>query len=160
MPKFFKQPIVKNVLSAVAVAGIGFILLGLTFLFDFLYQTLIRRIVMIFIPLNPEMDIYWFPPLMHGSFVVVIGLISWLIFRTKWHKLIKATCMTVPTAVALATLGIFLYNWPIAPFAVGALLVGGTLYYFYQTKQPWLYYYAVILVSLVLAIFTLTGGEI
>lgn len=36
-----KNPIFKNVLSAVAVAGFGFILLNLTFIFDFLFQSLV-----------------------------------------------------------------------------------------------------------------------
>jgi len=62
--------------------------------------------------------------------------------------------------VALVTLGMFLFSSPLPAFSLGALLVIGVLYYFYRTKQPWLYYYAVILISLTLAIFTLSGGEI
>lgn len=160
MNKFLKKPLVKIVLSALAVAFFGFILLNLTFMFDALYQGVIRRIVRLFIPLGSDMSLYWFPPVMHGSFVVIIGLISWFVFRTKLRVLYKATYMTVPVATVLVTVGIFFYRWPVLPFLIGGLLCIGTLYYFYRTKQSWLYYYTVILVGLVLAIFTLLGGEI
>lgn len=155
-----KNPIVKNVLWALIVAVIGFILLSLTFLFDFLYQSAVRGIVQLFIPMNPEMDIVWFPWVMHGSFMILICLISWAIFRTKWHKLIKATYLSVPTAVVLATIGIMFYRWPVVVYIVGFALCAGVLYYFYRTKQHWIYYFTVIFWALVLAIFTLMGGEI
>jgi len=156
----FKNPIVKNILSAVAVAGFGFILLNLTFLFDFLFQSLVDAIVTLFTPVNFNMAWYWFPSLKHALFVGVIGVISWFVFRSKLGVLYKAIFMTVPLAVVFATLGIFLYRWPIAAYSLGGLFAIGVLYYFYRTKQPWLYSYTVILVGVVLAIFTLSGGEI
>lgn len=152
---------VKNLLSAIAVAAFGFILLNITFLFDFLFHSFVIKIMKLFITINdPAMDFSWFSPLMHISFMVIICLISWYIFRSKLGVLYKAIYLTVPTAVILATLGIFLYRWPIAVYTLGSVLTVGTLYYFYRTKQPWIYYYAVILVSCTLAIFTLLGGEI
>lgn len=160
MKNLLKNLLVKNILSAVAVAVFGFILLNFTFLFDALYQGVIRRFIGLFIPLGPEMNLYWFPPLMHGSFVVVIGIISWFIFKSKLRTLFKAIYMSVPVATVLVTVGIFLYRWPIISYSVGGLLCIGTLYYFYRAKQPWIYYYTVILWAVTLAIFTLTGGEI
>ena len=154
----FKSPVVKNILSALAVAFFGLILLNLTFLFDALFQVVIRRFVRIFMPLNPNAGLL--PPLFHCSFVVVIGIISWCVFRSKLQVIYKATYMTVPVAVVLATVGIFLYPWRIISYSVGGLLCIGTLCVFYRTKQPWLYYYTVILVSLALTIFSLSGGEI
>lgn len=156
----FKNPIVKKILSAVAVAGFGFVLLNVTFLFDFLFQSSIRGFVKLFIPVNPEMDYQWFPPLMHCLFLIVISLVSFAVFRSKLSVFKKAVYMSVPVAVGLATLGMFLYPWPSAVYSLGAFLSIGVLYYFYHTKQPWLYYYVLILVSLALAIFTLSGGEI
>jgi len=156
----FKNPIVKNILSVLAVAGFGFILLNLTFLFDFLFQSVVIRFIKLFTSDNPPMDWHWFPPVMHIAFVALIGLISWAIFRTKIRVLFKAIYLTVPVAVALTTLGIFFYQWPAVPYLLGFLLIADVLYYFYRTKQPWLYYYSVILIGLVLAIFSLLGGEI
>jgi hypothetical protein len=113
-----------------------------------------------FVSANPPMGCYWFPPMMHAAFVALIGLISWAIFRTKIRALFKAIYLTVPTAVVLVTLGIFFYQLPVIPYLLGFLLIAGVLYCFYRTKQPWLYYYSVILIGLVLAIFTFLGGEI
>jgi hypothetical protein len=155
-----KNPYVKNVLSALAVAVFGYVLLGLTFLFDFVVQSIIRIPLRLFLPADFEMTIGWVPPLLHISFMVIIILISWLVFRSKLPVLGKAIYMTVPTAVVLATLGIFLYRWPLVVYSLSSLLVAGVLYYFYRTKQSWLYYYAVLLVAAVLLIMTLLGVEI
>jgi len=157
---FDRNPIVKNILSALAVAIFGFILLNLTFLFDFLFQSLIDLIIKIFTPVNVNMDWQWFPPVKHAMFVVVIGLISWPIFKSKLRTLFKAIYMTVPLAVALVTIAILLYHWQIAVYSLGALFCIGVLYYFYRTKQPWLYYYTLILVSIALLIAGLAGVEI
>ncbi len=155
-----KNPLVKNILSALAVAGVGFVLLNLTFLFDYIFQSAVIWFIKLFTSDNPPMAWYWFPPVMHIVFVVLIGLISWAVFRTKFRVLFKAIYMIVPTAVVLVTLGMFFYQWPVVPYLLGALLIAGVLCYFHRTKQPWLYYYSVILISLVLAIFTFLGGEI
>lgn len=156
----FKKPWVKNVLSALAVAFFGFILLNLTFLLDFLFQSVVDRIVRFFTPDDFNMAWRWFPPAKHVMFVVIIGLISWPILRSKLGTLYKAIYLTVPLAVILVTVGIFLYSWPIVSYLVGGLITIGILYYLYRTRQPWLYYYSVVLVALTLMIFTLLGGEI
>jgi len=69
-------------------------------------------------------------------------------------------CITVPIAVVLVTIGMFLYRWPVVAYSVGSLFSVGILYYLYRTKQPWLYFYAVILVSLSLLTAGLFGIEI
>ena len=155
-----KNKTVKNILLALAVAFFGFILLNLTFIFDALYQGAVRGIIRLFIPITPETDWYWFPILMHSSFVIIIGVISWFVFRSKLRALYKAIYMTVPLAVVFATMGMFLYHWPIAVYSLGILFTICIMYYFYRTKQPWIYYYTLILVGLAMAIFTLFGGEI
>jgi len=160
MKKLFKNPLVKNILSAVAVAIFGFILLNITFLFDFIFQSAIRGLIRLFIPLDPNTDLYWFPPLMHASFVIIIGIISWFVFRSKLKVLYKAIYMTVPLAVVLVTIGIFLYHWPVAAYSLGSLFGIGVLCYFYRAKKPWLYYYTVILVGLAMLIVGLFGIEI
>jgi len=155
----FRNPLIKNILSALAVAGFGFVLLGLTFLFDFLFQSLVDGVTRLFTPADFNMAWYWFPPTKHAMFVVIIGLISWPIFRSKLGVLYKAIYMTVPLAVIFVTIGIFLYQWPIVPYLVGGLFTIGVLFYLYRTRQPWLYYYTLLLVALSLMIFTLLGGE-
>lgn len=156
----FKNPIVKNILTALAVAGGGFVLLNLTFLFGYLFQSLVLWVISVFLPGEFVLTHNWFPPLMQAVFVTIIGLITLAVFRSKLSVLLKAIYMFVPVAVGLVTIGIFLFHWPRAAFLIGALLVIAALYHFFRTKQPWLYFYTLILVSVFLAIFSLAGGEI
>jgi hypothetical protein len=155
-----KNPYVKNILSALAVAGFGFVLLNLAFILDFLFQSLIIAIIKLFVHIEPAMDLVWFPPVMHVAFVILISVISWFVFRSKLRVLYKAIFMTVPAAVVLVTIGMFLYRWPLVSYPLGVLSTIATLYYFYRSKQPWLYFYAVILVALALLAMNLTGQEI
>ncbi len=155
-----KNSIVKKILSAIAVAGFGFILLNLTFLFDYLFQTLVDKIVRLFTSVDFNMAWHWFPPLKHLMFVVIIFLISWLIFRSKLGVLYKAIFMTVPLAVIYVTIGMFFYQWPIIVYSLGGSFSIGVLYYFYRTKKPWLYYYTLILVGLAMLLVGLLGVEI
>jgi len=155
-----KNPFIKNILSAVAVAGFGFILLILTFLFDALFQRLLDGIIKLFTTDDINMALNWFPPIKHVLFVVIIGLISWPIFRSKLGVLYKAIYMTVPLAVVFATIGLSFYHWPIVVYSLGSLFGIVVLYYLYRTKQPWLYYYALILISLTMLLVSILGVEI
>jgi len=159
---FFQNKTVRIILAVIAVPIFGFVLLGLTFLFDFLFQSALRRLLGFLVPLGPEpeMNLGWLPPLQHLSFAVVIILISWLVLRLKIKTIFKAIWLTVPLAIIFATIGIFLYHWPIAVYSLSGLFLIGILCYLYRTKRPWIYYYAAILVAAVLAVFTLMGGEI
>jgi hypothetical protein len=156
-----KNQTTKNILSAVAVAGFGFVLLNLAFIIDFLFQSAILAFFRLFIiPDDSLNSIGWIPPTIHFTFVLLVGVVSWFVFRSKLRVLFKAIFMTVPTAVVLVTIGMSLYRWPIASYSVGVAATGIVLYWFHRTKQPWLYSYAVILVSFTLFFFTLSGGEI
>lgn len=155
-----KNPIAKNILSAVAIVVFGFMLLNLAFIFDFLVHSLVIGLIGVFTPVDLTMNFQWLPPAMHGLFAVIIGVISWHVFQSKLSLLFKAIYMTVPLAVVFATIGIFLYPWPIAAYMTGGLFGVGILYYFYRTKQPWLYYYTVILVGSVMLMAGLLGVEI
>lgn len=157
-----KNPIVRKVAAALGLAGLGFVLLNLAFVLDAVFQGIIRLIVRLFAPnaIGPNSSWFWLPPLMHFSFAALIGLLTWLVLRSKLRAFFKATFLTVPMAVVLVTLGMFLGRWPYISYPLGIILVAGVLCLFHRAKQPWLYYYAVILTSLTLAVFTLTGGEI
>jgi len=157
---FFKKPIAKKILWVLAVTIGGLILWNITFLFDALFQGVIRRLFMLFIPFNPETGYGWFPSLMHGLFVVVICLISWPILKSKLGTLYKAIYSTVPLAVIIVTIGILFNQLPTLIYIIGVLFGISILYYLYRTNRSWIYYYAVIFTGLTLAIFTLMGGEI
>ncbi len=152
----FKNQYTKIILQAIAIAGFGFVLLNLAFIFDFL----IVRIIEFFIDEKFLTSYQWFPFAQHGLFVIIIGVISWFIFRSKLETIYKAIYMTVPVTVILVTVGILLYRWPIAVYLVGGLISLGALYYFYRNKQSWLYYYSLILVAFALLMMGIFGVEI
>lgn len=155
-----KKPVLKNILTALIMAIVGFILLNATFLFDWLFQSTIKGLISFFSPINHEDVRVWFFPLMHILFVIVIGLISWPILKSKLAPVYKATYLMVPTAVVFVTIGMFLYRWPIFSYSLGILIGFITLYYFKRFKLSWMYYYSVILVGIVLMIMTLSGTDI
>ncbi|MCX6808824.1 MAG: hypothetical protein NTW50_04125 [Candidatus Berkelbacteria bacterium] len=151
---------IRYVLSALAVAVFGFILLNLLFLLDFGFQSLIDALAQLFTSAAPNTEISWFPPLKHFLFLLVIGLVSWPILRSKISQVYKAIFLVVPTALLLVTIGISFYRWPVVVYSLCTIATVGILYYFYTTKKSWLYYYSVILVALALLIAGLTGTEI
>lgn len=155
----FKNPLVGKILQALAVAAFGFILLNLTFIFDFLFQSLVAGLIGLF----TSASFIWLPPAMHGLFMVIIGLLSRLVFRSKLGTLYKAIFLPVPLAVVLVTMGMFLSERESAaylPYLLGGLFSTTILYYLYRTRQPWLYYYATVLVGLALLLVGLLGVEI
>lgn len=149
----------KKIAFALLIVAAGFILLILAFILNAGLQSLFQWL---FYPKNEElmMILRWLAPLQHILFVVVIGLISWVVFRTKWPAFVKAIYLTVPVAVALVTLGMFTYQMPVVTIVVGLVLILATLYLFYRLKLSWLYFFSLIFWSLVLTIFTFTGGQI
>jgi len=150
----------RNVLSALAVAVFGLVLLNLTFLVDYLFHTLALWALGFFVPTSLMGECRWIPLLMHISFAAAIILFSFVVFKSKLGTLLKAIYMTVPLAVIFVTLGIMFYQWPVVPFMLSISFGLLVLYYLYRAKQPWIYYYTLFLVGLSLAAFTLLGGEI
>ena len=155
-----KNPILKNVLTALLVAVLGYVALGLTFILDALYQSVIRAIVQPFVSSNLEMTYNWWPLLMTGTFFIIMGIISWFVLKTILATFWKAVFMTVPIGLVLMAIGMNLYRWPIAVYSLGTLFTGGLLFYFIYKKKPWLYSFSLLFVSLSLLIMMLTGAEI
>ncbi len=156
-----KNPILRNILSAISVGVVGFMLLNLTFILDYLFHLAAEQVFGLFTSgANPENVFPWYSPLIHFLFAVVILFISWLIFRLKIPHLSKAYFLTVPLAVVFVTLGIFLYRSPVTLFIISILITALLVYYLSKTKQPWIYLYTVVLVTSTLGAFYLLGGEI
>ncbi|HNV96832.1 MAG TPA: hypothetical protein PKL13_00745 [bacterium] len=153
------KKIIKNILSLISIPFFGFILLNITFILNALFYFLVTRIINV-IGIDGEMHWYFIPSIIRFCFLGIIIIISYFIFHSKLKTIFKAIFLVVPLATTLVTIGIFLYHWPIIIYSLGFLLVLSSIYYFYQTKQPWIYYYSVILTSLVLAIFFALGGDI
>ena len=146
----------KNGLSALIVAILGFVLLNATFMADWAWQSLIK---FIFLP-NLELTDNWIPAVMQASFVIIIALISWLVYRSKIGTIFKAAFTTVPVAIVLVFDGILFFRTPALAYSIGAVIMLGVLALFYYKKFPWLYYYSVLLVALGLLVLGLTGTDI
>ncbi|HOI19235.1 MAG: hypothetical protein ACP5OA_04835 [Candidatus Woesearchaeota archaeon] len=157
---FFRNPLIKGFLSALAIAVFGYILLILTFLFDALYQNTIRRIIGLFMPFNPDSQLFWLPPLLHISFLVIIMAISYFFFRLKLKDIYKSTFMTVPLMTLFITIGLFLYQTPWIAGIIITMLTLGIIYYLYNKKQSWLYYYTLALTCVLMLIIAIFQIEI
>jgi hypothetical protein len=132
-------PVVKNIVSALAVTVFGAVLLILTFLLDFLAVMVIGQFLGPFLQAGFERT-FWFPPLTQAVFALVVAVITWAVFKAKLPEIYKAAYTIVPTAVAL--------------------VVAAILAYLYRARESWIYHYAVLLVALVLLIMGLTGTDI
>lgn len=154
-----RNPIIKYILSALAVAIFGFILLNVTFFLDYIFQSIVGFFIRLFTSVDYNMT-SWYPPLMHLLFLVIIVLISWFVFHSKVKVLYRSIYMTVPLAAVFATIGIFLYRRPTFAYLLGAIFFISVLYYFYKTKKPWIYYYTLVLVSFVMLLVSILGVEI
>jgi hypothetical protein len=154
-----KKPIARNILFAIAVIVFGFILLNLVFIFYALFLRAMESI-MSFIFNISVVDYFWFPKSIHALFLIIIGVLYWLVFKLKINDVYKAICMTAPLAVVFTFISILFYSWQILVYLFGALFSIGVLYYFYRTKQPWIYYYVLILIALVFLIVNILGIDI
>jgi hypothetical protein len=155
-----KSPLLRGILSVLAVIVGSTILLNLTFLLDAVYQMPIRRLAALFLPLGPDSELSGFPFLMHGSFAVLMLIASWFILKSKLRTLFKAIYLPVPLAVVYVTFGIFLYQWLLAEYAICSLFGFGVIFYLYKTRQPWLYYASFAFITLALLAMAITGTEL
>lgn len=135
----------------------GLILLNLTFLL-----TAVIRITMVRLAnINDADPQSWLPFSMHVGTMFILLLLSYLVLKyVKFNDLYKATFSIVPMAVLLVYTGLFLYQWPIAVYAVSIVIVAAILCYLYKTKRPWMYYYALFLISSALLYMQITGIDI
>ena len=152
--------ILKNILIIIAMPILGFILLNLTFMFDALFQSILRTILRKFITFDYNTITSWIPISTHMSFALLILVISWFILKSKLKDLYKAVYSPVPVAVILVTEGIFLYHWSAVVYIIGALTYGIIILYLYKTKKSWHFYYSVSWVTLALLIMGILGVDI
>ena len=153
---------VRNILSAAFVAVIGFILLNLTFL---LYAIIVNAIRAMMPPVmidgaNVGLGLEWYVTVTTVVFdlCLLVGYIA--VFRSKLLPIYKATLMTVPTAAILVSIGALLSPVQVLVYMFSGILIAAVLAYLYKTKQPWLYWYAVLSVTLALLVMILTGATI
>jgi len=132
----------KNILSILVIAGVGFVLFNVAFLLAaFVFNASIK---IMGLPQDAA------PPVVgRAAYLIIILLISWLVFRSKLNNLVKATYLTMPLMIVLIMLGISTYQQPAWLTAgIGAMIVGAVVYYIYNKRLSWLYYFATFYVAL------------
>jgi lipoprotein signal peptidase len=147
---------IKNVLAAAVVAALGFLLLNLAFILDWAFQSLLLRLF----PMDADTRIDWIPAARHILFLVLILLLTWPVLRSNLKPIFKAAYLTVPAAVTFAAVGMFFSQWPSAMYGISVLIYGGTVYFLYRRRMPWLYYYSVTLAAGALLTVGLLGIDI
>ncbi len=131
----------KNILSAIVIAGAGFILFNLAFV---LAALVIKASISIMgLPENAA------PPIeARIVFLIIVILISWLILKSKLNDLIKAGFLSMPLMVILIMIGISLYQQPMwMTGLIGAAIVGALIVYIKRKKLSWYYYFSTIFVA-------------
>ena len=120
-----KNPILKNILSALAILVFSVILLILIFLLYTLINDFYTKLL------------HWGPNPGPITSVVVLAVLSWFIFRSKLATLYKAIYTTVPVAIVLAVILICCVDkgWPVLGYSLSALFSLGILAYLFLTKK-------------------------
>lgn len=130
------KPYQKNVLSAIAVAAVGFILFNLAFLLAAIVLNGSKSIL--------GMAENQAPPIAgRVLYLLLIFLIAWLIFRSRLNHIIKAAFLAMLLMVILVVVSISLYQnpkWMIA--GIGAVIIFTVLSYLHKKKLSWLYYFS------------------
>lgn len=135
----------------------GLILLNLAFLLT----AVIRFTMVRLININDSNSLSRIPFAMHIGTAVILLAFSYLVLtKVEFNDLYRATFSIVPIAVLLVYTGMFLFEWPIAVYAVSVAIVASILIYLYKTKRPWMYYYALFLISSALLYMQITGIDI
>jgi len=145
----------KNSLSVIVIAIGGFILFYVIFI---LLSAIMRAGNAIARLIVGQEDYAANPMQWRFIFIVIILCISWLIFRSKFNNLIKATYLTATLMVLYVMGGLLLYGQPQwMPLGVGSVIGVAVIIYLYKKKCVWQYYFATIYTS-VLAVYVLFSG--
>jgi cytochrome b len=141
----------KNALSVVVITVGGFILFNVAFM---LAALVINGLSMF---MGGRQQTF----LGFGVYFALLLFLSWLVFRSKLNHLVKATYLTMPLMAVLVMEGVVLYQQPQwVPLAVGAVICGAILFYIYNKKLPWFYYFSVLYVAALALYIVMAGVEI
>lgn len=149
----------KDLLMAILVTAVGFVLLNLTFMFYAGVHNLVSKLIRSMMHEEPQMEGYT-PYVIHGVCTLAVFLVSWLASRLKLHVALRAAILMVPLATSLVVIGIFFYEIPALAYALGAAVCLSLLGWLYLKKKHWLYMYSVVFVGIAILLMNLFGVEI
>ncbi len=142
----------KNLLQALFIVVIGFLLFNLAFI---LLALILNGISMV------TQDPVQNNDLGYLIFLIVLLILSWVLFQTKLSILIKASFLTMPVMSVLVMIGVLMFGQPSwLLYGVEGLIIGLILVFLRQMKQPWQYTFAVLYCTVIGLIITLFNIEI
>lgn len=148
----------RNGLSAVIIAVGGIALYFLMFLLLTLFTHTGNALTRL---ISGEDNIAINMTVWRDAFFLILLVASWLIFRSKFSDLIKATFLNAPLMVLFVIIGLSLYErpqWLI--LGIGAAIALVVLLYMYIKKLSWMYFFATLFTTGVAAYVVLAGVEI
>ncbi|MCL4364635.1 hypothetical protein M1328_05360 [Patescibacteria group bacterium] len=155
-----KNKTVKKILSALLVAVFGYIVINLTYLVDFIFQTFLDDVVRIFFKAEVNLVWHWYPIAKDLLFLLIVVLVSRSVFQSKMKTLYKNIFLTLPLSVIYTTINIFFFRWPIVVYLAEAYFFFGFLYVFKRLKLSWLYFYTLYFFSLLILILNMMRWQI
>ena len=138
-------------LHAVAVVGGGLLLLNLLFGVHAIWQSLVGDVVRDVVGPGPLPA--WVDVAAHGSFVVGVLLMTWLVVAWRPYSLVTAIWLAAPTATVLISLG--LVTPMLVAFGVGGALVACALVLLLAWHRPWEQVLSVSWVTVLVALIPL-----
>lgn len=142
------QPWLKNLLSALLIIVVGFILFNAAFLF----AVIVNRFAML-----AGVGFFW-----HYLNLIIVVILYILIARSpKIPVLVKACLLSWPLIVATVEAGILmssLAQWIQYLAILGAASAGG--FFIFKKKLSWLYYIPILLVAATAIMLIATGMDI
>ena len=147
-----RKPWQKALLSMVTIVAGGFVLFNLSFLLAVLVTYAIKAV---------SGGVAEVEPYALGVYFVLLGILSWFIFRSKLNDLLKALYLTMPLMTVLVGVGIALNAQPKwIRLAAGAVAVFAVLAYLFKRKLSWMYVFAAVFVGVMGLIIVLANIQI
>ena len=151
---------VARIIQAALVALLGFALLNAAFILDFLYQSAIKSIVVLFMEPWEFNSLEWLRTIMNLSFMALMLLAAYLVLKSGFHVVIKAAFLAVPTATVLLITYITLY--PRNTLAISACVIEflAAFAVMLRKRPHWLHFFSFLLTAASLAAMALLGIDI
>jgi hypothetical protein len=131
------------VLPLVTIFIGGLLMMGLTWL---LYGLIFNLLESLFFSENPMA----FPAgIVRQVYALVLVLLYLIPLRTRLSDLLKAILITGPLSSVMITVGFVFYEKPVLSIAAMIVVAAVCGVLLYQSKKPWLYYYAGVIAALV-----------
>ena len=142
----------KNLLQALFIVVIGFLLFNLAFI---LLAVILNGITMVTHDPAQNNDLGYL------IFLIVLLIFSWVVFQTKLSILIKASFLTMPVMSVMVMIGVLMFGQPSwLLYGVEGFILGLIFAFLRQMKQPWQYTFAVLYCAVIGLIITLFNIEI